>query len=294
MKILIQNYTSPLTTEPMYLDACFNKTSSMQSRLWSNEVSTFDIMDMYKPDYVLCHYKFMSNDLIKYLSNNDKHKLLLNITGCDESTLNTIESILKSNKVTCELFINSFPDEIPTARSISIKTVNLLPGVDLFLTENDNFTFNLDAGIISTSKKELVEKEASKYRTYHKIKFVGAIENDDFDISGSVPNLVNLYGKYDNFVIADDAHFTFSQLFFDSAFRAKRVILKPPSEQQELVEKILASLFHYQDNKDIDIAKATKAQIKSKHTCFNRASRLARLLKNETASSELLKMSEAL
>ena len=110
MKILIQNYSSAISTEPMYLDACFNKTSLIQSRLWSNEMSAFDVMDMFKPDYVLCHYKFMSNDLVKYLSGNPNHQLVLNITGCDQKMLDSLNDILDSMKIKTSLFINNFPD----------------------------------------------------------------------------------------------------------------------------------------------------------------------------------------
>jgi hypothetical protein len=291
MKILIQNYSSPVTTEPMYLDGCFNKTSSIQSKLWSNEVSAFDVMDMFSPDYVLCHYRFMSNDLVKYMSGNKKHSLILNITGCDQETLSTIESTLSAQKIECELLLNNFPEQISPLKPKAIKIANILPAADLFLKGNDNLDFNLDAGIVSTSKDDLIEEIASSYKTYHKIKFAGTL-TENYDISASILNLTNLYGKYKNFIIADDAHFIFSQLFFDSMLMANRVIVRAPEQQKELVDRILASLFHYQEGDDISTV--IKNQVLRKHTCYNRSARLARLLKDEKASIELTKIAETL
>ena len=72
MKTLIQNYTSALSTEPMYINKCLNECGG-QSVLWSDpSVSAFDAFDHSSPDLFITHYKFLTNDVVKYLSQNKK------------------------------------------------------------------------------------------------------------------------------------------------------------------------------------------------------------------------------
>ena len=53
MKILFQNYTNPITTEPRYMSHAM-KMAGLESEVWDDQsVSVYDILDSYKPDVLL-------------------------------------------------------------------------------------------------------------------------------------------------------------------------------------------------------------------------------------------------
>ena len=84
--------------------------------------------------------------------------------------------------------------------------------------------------------------------------------------------------------MAADLSVTFSQLFFDAVFKSKKVVLKTNDEQKS--SQVLVDLFDSNED-DEDMASIVKNQIKSKHTCYNRAATLMKELKNEQAAKVL-------
>jgi len=294
MKVLIQDYSSFFSTEPMYLDRCFNDTSEIESALWNiNQISTFDVLDKYAPDVLICHGSSKSlNDIFKYLESTKNIELIINITGLSETNVNLLESVIDKLNIKCPFFINNYHENIIQYKEGAIKMVNLLPAVDLFIKSQGMVDFHLEAGIISRSRKDLVESEAGKYRTYHKLHMENSNSKDDFfDIPVNIMNLTSFYDKYENVVLADEIPFIFSQLFFDSTYKSKRTILK--TDDNEKVNKILSSLFH-DDDSGGNIVDIIKQQIKRKHTCLNRAAKVLKMLKNESAAQKLQSISESL
>lgn len=294
MKVLIQDYSSFFSTEPMYLDRCFNDTREVQSALWNTkQISTFDVLDRFTPDVLICHGSTKSlNDIFRYLQGNNNIELIINITGLNEMNISLLESIISKHNFKCPFFISNYHEELYQYKEQNIKIVNLLPAVDLFLKAPPVVDFDIQAGIISRSRKDLVEQECKKYGTHHKLTIQGAPSKDDFfDIPVNIMNLTGLYDKYQNVIIADDISFVFSQLFFDSTLKSKRTILR--TDQDEKVNKILASLFHEDESGD-DISNIIKRQVKEKHTCLNRAAKILRALNNESAAQKLQKVSESL
>lgn len=279
MRILFQNYTSDISTESMYFDGCFKRTPSITSSIWSGNVSAFDAMDSFSPDVLVCHFAKVTQDIVKYLSrNNGKCKLVMNITGATQENVDMIEGAMVGNKIECPFMFYNTPDAVfGGIQSKSIKMVNILPGTDLFLTGTDNeLTFSVEAGIISTSKPDLVNSIAVNYQTCHKLKLAGRSEDPSYDVSVNIMNMTNLYDKYEKVVIADDVELMFSQIAFDSMAKAKRTIFQTSDAQKDKMDKVISSLFY--DDGGEDTFESIRKQIRSKHTCFNRASRLARLL----------------
>lgn len=283
MKILIENYSSSLSTEPMYLNFCFNQTNSITSSVWNtNNFSTFDALDYFTPDVLLCHYKTSAlNDVFKYLSKSKKKtELVINISGAQDGHIQILEDIIEKNKIESPFFISNFHEKIYSPKSKK-KVLNLLPAVDLFLPKQNVPKFAIDAAIISNNK-ELSEKVTKDYNTYHKI---GVDVNDEYyDFIGDIINMNSLYEKYDKVVLAADLPTIFSQLFFDAMYKSKKVILK--SDDTSKMDDVLANIFEASSD-DEDIATSIKNQIKNKHTCFNRTERLARALKLENAAKIL-------
>lgn len=287
MKILLQNYTSILTTEPMYLDECFRRSEAINSSIWNeNASSAFDALDLYQPNVLICHYTSKSlNDVIKYLSGNSKIELLVNITGAQNSHIKILEDILDKNSVSCPMFISNLHEKVLSPKS-QRKILNLLPGVDVFLPKQNLPEFSLDAAILSNIV-DLSKKSEKGLTTYHKIGF--GVQDNYFDFNVNVSNMSSLYDKYNRIIIASDIQSLFSQFFFDAVFKAKKVTLKTDDDKK--MSEILSSLFEPSED-DEDIASSIKTQIKIKHTCFNRAERLARALKCENAAKIIKTLGE--
>ena len=118
-------------------------------------------------------------------------------------------------------------------------------------------------------------------------------DNDEFDLTVDIRAMMAFYGRYDEITLVDDVNIVSSQILFDATLRANKVSIRVAEEQQETLDKILATLFHTVDDSE-DIGEIVREQIKRKHTCFNRTARLTRLLKTESASRALQAISEKL
>lgn len=280
MKILIQNYTSVLTTEPMYLNECFNKSNVVTSNIWNTNISTFDILDSFNPDVLMCHYSATTlNDIFKYLSQNKKMELVINITGAQDNHIQILENIIEKNNISSPFFISNLHEKIYSPKTKK-KILNLLPGVDIFLPKQNFPDYNVDAAILSNNK-ELTEKILKDFNTCHKIGI--GVQDEYFDFNMNVATMSSVYDRYNKIVLTADLPVMFSQFFFEAVYKSKKLVIK--STNEKLSTEILSDLFH--SNEDKDIAAIVKNQIKTKHTCFNRAERLARAFKLENAAKIL-------
>ena len=93
MKTLIQNYTSSISTEPMYIERCLLECGQ-EAQLWANPgLSAFDAFDSSNPDLFITHYSFLTQDIVKYLSSKRNISMALNITGAGKQEIEKIEQI---------------------------------------------------------------------------------------------------------------------------------------------------------------------------------------------------------
>ena len=69
MRVLIHNYSTSQTTEPLYLTEAFNAIEGVTANIWSAQVnaSTFDVFDSFKPDLFITDIKMISNDIFYFL-----------------------------------------------------------------------------------------------------------------------------------------------------------------------------------------------------------------------------------
>ena len=290
MRTLIHNYSSALSTEPMYFTRCL-EMCGLQTHLWSDKsVSAFDIFDAVQPDVFLSHYAFLTNDIVKYLTQNKKIKTVLNVTGANEQELVSIEQVFSENKLEVPFVFTNMHDSMYKHKTKRIRMVNILPSVDIFLPLVDLPDFEIDLAVIATDMNELVKNATKSKDTYHLLSLGG--DNKEFDLSANIQLLRGMYGKYKEIVLTSDISVVFSQVLFEAALNANKLSIKVDKKQQPTLDKIFASLFH--DDGNDDVGKLIKQQVQRKHTCVNRTARLCKLLKNEEATQKLKKMGEQL
>ena len=290
MKLLIQNYSNSCSNQPMYLNECFSKIG-VDCKLWNlNEpISVYDKLDSERPDVLITSFQTMQQDLISYLTNNNKIKIVIDITGIDQNIFDNLNQLVANQGIECPFFISQDYKFLTNVNYGPRKVVNILPCYDVFAAKTPTPDYNIRAAIVSNRVSDKFSEACAMYETYHKIALA---DNPDpnFDLQANVLNMNSLYEKYQEVVLAGDVNFTCSQVFFDGFVKSEKLTVRVPDEQKELFNQILATLF-YEEEEEPNLENIKK-QIRSNHSCFNRAAQLAKELGEEMVSKTLLEVTK--
>lgn len=281
MRVLIDNYSSRTSTEPVYFEQTM-KRIGIEAVTWNrNQISTYDVFDRVQPDLFITHYKHLNNEIIKYLLGSTKQiDFVLNVTGLNENesvTLGQILQDLKAKRVKIPFVFSNTPEGIPEARLKDFKTHSILPGADLFIPNHSSIDFNLDAARIYMGN--LDHDFNGEHETYHNIEIGEKTEFSDF--SATAVDMMPLYSKYKQICFIGKPQDLVSQLLFDAKIRHDNVSLV--SDDQEKLHSILEGV--YKANF------ASPQDIKKKHTCLHRTNRLLSKLKvtiNQQALDQMI------
>tara|TARA_Y100000004_G_scaffold195327_1_gene262024 strand:+ start:751 stop:1626 length:876 start_codon:yes stop_codon:yes gene_type:complete len=289
MKLLIQNYSNSCSNQPMYLNECISRVG-VDCKIWNlNEpVSVYDKLDSEKPDVILTNFATMHQDLVAYLIENNQIKVVVDITGIDQVTLNNLENLIASQNISCPFYISQDYKFLTTVKFDSRKVVNILPCLDIFATKTATPDYNIRAAIVSNRISEKFNEACTMYDTYHKIALA---DNPDpnFDLQANILNINSLYDKYEEVVLTGDVNFACSQIFFDGFIKSKKLTVRVPEEQKELFNQVLATLFYEEEDTTLE---NIQSQIKKNHNCFNRAAQLMKELGEENVSQKLLEVAK--
>jgi len=293
MKTLVQNYTSALSTEPMYIQRSLVEIGE-ESVIWNDpNSSAFDTFDFTKPDLFISHFKFLTDDIIKYLSGNKKITTVLNITGVQKEELDMLDSIIKDRKLDVPfVFTNSYKLE-SFLSSKSVKVEGLYPAADIFIPRMPTPDYELDTCVFSLSDNKLVQEVVSKYDNYHIASFNSQDQSGYADMFLDITSAVSFYERYKKIILADDINVVTSQLLFDSILRCKQINIKVDENQQSQLDEILATLF-LESSEDSELGEILRGQVRKRHNCIRRTSRLFRLLKSSEISGKLERASDKL
>ena len=280
MKTLIQNYTSMLSTEPMYIAKSL-ELAEQEVFLWNDpNMSAFDVFDSFNPDVFLTHYHFLSQDALKYLSQNKKIQCVLNVSGITNEDLEKVANIIEEEGVNCPFVFTNAHQLLPKLKSDKIKVESILPGLDVFLPAEQFTDFDIDLGVIGLEMNKEIEDYVANKETYHLLKLTTSPDQDkNFDMPINVITMRSLYSKYKEIMIATGMNVIFSQLFYDAIAHSNKVTFKISKEEQPLLDQFLASTFMEEETDDL--SSALKRQIKTRHTCVSFAS----FLKTQTLNS---------
>ena len=291
MKTLIQNYTSALSTEPMYINRCLVECG-FDSVLWTNpSMSAFDAFDYAKPDLFIAHYKFLTQDIVKYLATNNGVSLALNVTGANKQEMQKIEDLAEGGVKMPLLFTNLYQPTI-AASAKRVKFTHLYPAADVFLPVNNVPEYEIDDCILTVDDGPLTQESKDGKKSYHLFSFNQGSDYADFELDVSA--MTSFYKKYKNVHMVGDINFVTSQVLFDAMLKSNKVNIKVPESQQEKLDKILSLLFIEQESDGRDIKDLLREQVKRRHNCFARVGRLFRSLKNKEAAQKMEEISEKL
>jgi hypothetical protein len=264
MKILISDYSSDYSTEPLYLNTIFNQIGC-KSTLLSNDVSVFDSFDTCEPDIYITHHSILSKDLLVYLASaTRKIDLAINITGISQDDLSKMDSIFSSNNIVPSMyFVNRYDHSLFSRNKIT----TILHGADLFLSSEAK-QYDIEYGIFVDDASQIKLLDS----TYHYITYLKTAEKDA-DIFLPVHRLTHMYHNYKH-IVFKYFHNIFPQAFFDAAVRSGSVLFD--LSDRSALQSNLSKLFG--DENYCDFANTSTGSIKDKvlgkHTCFHRAKSL--------------------
>lgn len=266
MKILISDYSSDSSTEPVYLNTSLNKAGCRSTILPLN-TSIYDGFDISKPDVYITHHEYLSNDLLVYLKKNEIKNLdlIINITGISQENLSKLDSIFDENRIKPAFyFVNHYFNKLTSKTNI----ISLLHGADLFLKPQSK-QYEIDYAVLIDSKEQIKDMRGS----YHYLTHDNKIDKIS-DICMPINRLCHIYHNYHK-IIFRYFHGIFTQAFFDSGIRTNAVYFDVDINKETLSKHIL-KLFGSESFCDFSSPESgrIKEKILNKHTCLHRTKSL--------------------
>lgn len=202
MKILVHNYSSEINTEPLYINEAA-KSKGLDSIIWNNQESAFDIFDKHRPDLYITSWRSIRKDTVERLLEEDI-KVMINITGAKPDILDTIHSF----KFKSIFFQNEYQFK-------NIPTINYCADTFMAKRKVEPPDYNLDTLFIVLSENNIKESKyyaESKHISYHLITpFMKSSFHCDAKVS--IGGLYGIYPKYKQIYTFDQ-----NQLFYDAAY----------------------------------------------------------------------------
>ena len=289
MRTLIQNYTSTLSTEPMYINRCFTE-AGFDSVLWTEpNISAFDAFDYTKPDLFVGHFRFLTQDIVKYLAGSNV-SLALNVTGANEQEIQQIDSLVDMG-IDMPLVFSNLYQPTAVSKTKKAKFIHLYPATDIFLPVKNIPEYEIDSCIITVENGPTLSEAKMGKESYHVFSFNADSGYADFELD--IAAMTSFYRRYKKIHIAGDINLVTSQVLFDAMLKANDVNLKVPASQQAKLDEILSLLFVETPEKK-DLKEILRDQIKNKHNCFRRVARLCRSLKIKEAAQKMEEISDKL
>ncbi len=286
MKILFENYNTVTSTESSYLHNSFAQ-AGVEALIWESQtqnVSVFDLFDEVRPDFFVTHYMSLKPEVLRRLA-NDKCQLVLNVSGISENEAKNLEETLEEGNVKVKLLFYS----VVKPSGFKGKTVQIMPAADIFLGVNPPSQNQIPWANVSENPIEEIPEEM---QVYHNI----SMGNDYLgDTRLNVMQLIQRLNIYRNVQFYGSSEFVLGQPFLDATIRVtgKTTIKMNPENQQE-VTKFMMDVFP-DFPEDLEKSKAYMVStILRKHTCLNRAERLAKHLGLEEAVKNLRDLQNSL
>ena len=295
MRVLIHNYSTSQTTEPLYLTEAFNAIEGVTANIWSAQVnaSTFDVFDSFKPDLFITDIKMISNDVIKYLSSAPNIEMLVNVSDARQEHIDQAKDVFNENNINCPFMFFNNPNEFNTLKRKGIDLASLMLGADIYLSKQnvDSPDYSADLGVFSDyDARDRLSEEVSNFRTYH---FLSSSEDlaGEVDISMHHMHTYSLFPKYKKSIVTTKEP-TIPQSFFDSIIYGNDTYIMPRYENQrdklsETMKKVLGVGFDLTSlDSEIDFS-LLKRKVLESHTCLSRAKRICEKLKRNEVADKL-------
>jgi hypothetical protein len=305
MKVLIQNYTTNSTTEPLYINECINSIEGCEATVWDKDnISAYDMFDVAKPDLFITHFSLLTEDTIKYLSQNNHISAIFNITMAQQEHVDQLNNLISENKIQCPFVFTNQPKTLNRLVSHPTKLVSIMHGADIFLPQQGNNMpqYEIKLGIMSNYKLDKTfDALVENFDSYHYLTQRAEISSD-FDLTFSEMQMHSLWNNYKNMVITMDSSYL-PQSFFDAIVYGNSVFYCPKYESQReemnskiqsilgISESLSCKFEHIVSGQNQEYIKKT---VLNRHTCIHRVKRMFSQLKHSEIEKSLSQMAEGI
>ena len=275
MRFLIENYSNPGSTQPMYFNKHINDVPEHQSMIRHNNASIFDIFDTFNPDVYISSINTLSKDSLLYLQENQDIKLLISIDGLAPASFINLENILQSYNVKCHFFFSS-SGKSPSRKN---RFVTIRNGADINVQQNMDIKYSIDKCIVF-QKEDPSRQYSKEYNgTYHVITNNRSLVGHA-DAYLPITLMPSVYGMY-NEVVFTDIGPEVPQVFFDALYYGNKVYYDIKDESSaKKVDDAIASIFgetailNYQATNRTEDFSEIKNIVREKHSSLNRTKTL--------------------
>ena len=269
MRALIQNYINGESTEAGYITEALNRAGA-NAELWTDGMSAYDKMDLFKPNVVFCHYMFLTGDIIRYLSNS-QIDIVINISGIQQHELDTIVNEIKDKNINCPFLFSNLPREAIKVKADGVKVHSIMNAADIFLNATEDFNdIEIDLGVVcdydATSK---FSEQTADMRSWHFLSTSPDMQTSD--ILAPIQQMPSLYGRYKKLIVTVDGP-RIPQHFFDAVVHGNDVSFQSKYGTQDKVSQAVITKLLGEDNTK------WKSHVEKKHTCLNRVDKILSLL----------------
>lgn len=268
MIFLIDNYTTPNNSQPLYLHNALLKHGKSYTFNISN-ANIFDVYDTVKPNIIITTAERLNSATILYFQEN-KHldlSLILNVDNIKLEDITTLIQYLKKNDIKVQYLFTSNYD-IPNNIS-NINIVKIQNAADTNEVIKLDFDFKIPLGIVV----DTLPNDMKHTNSFHVISTNPKLQNV-VDICLPCISLRSLYDKYDTIILKNITHI--SQILFDAVLFGNKVYYDNDENSEHIqknIEKIFKKDFNLNYNSDNRLNDFTelKQVIMEKHTGYNRA-----------------------
>ena len=301
MKVLLQNYTTVNSTEPLYITEAVNSIDGCDAGLWNmNQASAFDMFDTFQPELFIAHAGALTADIVKYLSSNKRIECIFNITGSQQENLDALDTLIQNNGIRSPFFFTNQPDELTSLLERKTKLISIMHGADSFLAQQpvNVESYDVELGVFTNYDiKDRLNDVLSDYESYHLLSSDGNLA----DVVDSVVQPIGIHKLYRNYktsLITNESLY-FPQSFFDSLLYGNSTYFKPKyssqdSKAREVINSILdtdQNLVYNKKESNVDFD-SLKKTVLQKHTCLSRVKRMFSKLKCSKIETAMTKMIE--
>ena len=272
MKFIIENYSDPTHTQPLYLHDIINKDYDHESIFYDpGRESVYDILDKNNPDYYITDANILTQDFVTYQKNeNPKIKLLLNVSSLSAEEINNLDKSLYSDHINCPLFFS----KINQKKLPKIKNRRILQLSDAADTNISHIKNHLQykipkAFFILNSFKP---KENGPHHIISNIQKL----SKDADIILPETKLASLYKNYDEIIFYGIEDYI-PQSFFDCLYLGCKVYyISENNEVNNLINILLKpdQSLNYRDKDRMTDFSKLHEYVKEKHCGQNRVKTL--------------------
>tara|TARA_A100001201_G_C4096161_1_gene203900 strand:+ start:3802 stop:4635 length:834 start_codon:yes stop_codon:yes gene_type:complete len=261
MRILIRDYTKNNCSQSMLLHTAINKYTDIEALFWQNNsaVSTYDLLDDVRPDYILISAMSITDDLVHYLNENSSSpKIILHIPN--DMPYAGVRQIHDSEFFRDHVCLAISSHDIITR----VRSVNLKPCADINIMDYP-YPNKIPLGIVTV--RQNADKKLKIANSFHIMSYEKC---EEADIPASSLQLGQLYANYDKIIF--DGITKFDQPFFDALYKTDEVFYSSNESLSEECIKLFGQDLNI-NNKDIDF-NIVKATLREKHLPMNRMKQL--------------------